>query len=112
MPPAWLQNPKEYKVQVFASSSPEEMSQDNAAIRQGYYTQAFLEGLRGAALSSDRKVLTALDLARYTAHRVPIRTELRQNPQLYVSNSEELHTPLFLTRSATGQVAGPAGFKR
>ena len=68
---------------LFSSSRSNEVSYEASILGAGYFSQALLKGLRGAADKNKDKLVTVKELYEYAHADVPRRSKGAQHPQLY-----------------------------
>jgi len=71
---------EEYGVIVMSSSLSRQYSLESPEVKQGYFTLALVEGLAGQADTNGDGLIYPIELDGYTARRVRLLSEGRQNP--------------------------------
>ena len=74
---------------LFLSSRDNEYSMENMAVGAGFFTRAFLKGIRGKSDANGDKKITVLELFKYIYKDVKLHSQDMQHPQLVAAASQQ-----------------------
>ena len=80
---------------LLLSSRDDEYSMENPAVGAGFFTRAFLKGIRGKSDANGDKKITVLELFKYMYKDVKLHSNGRQHPQLVAAVSQ--HNNILMT---------------
>lgn len=73
---------------LFLSSRNDEYSMENSYVGAGYFTRAFLKGIRGKSDTNADKKITVMELFQYIYKDVRLHSQDKQHPQLIAATSQ------------------------
>ena len=74
---------------LFLSSRDNESSMENMAVGAGFFTRAFLKGIRGKSDANGDKKITVLELFKYIYKDVKLHSQDMQHPTLVAAASQQ-----------------------
>lgn len=74
---------------LFLSSRENEYSMENMAVGAGFFTRAFLKGIRGKSDANGDKKITVLELFKYIYKDVKLHSQDKQHPKLVAAASQQ-----------------------
>ena len=74
---------------LFLSSRDNEYSMESMAVGAGFFTRAFLKGIRGKSDANGDKKITVLELFKYIYKDVKLHSQDMQHPQLVAAASQQ-----------------------
>lgn len=74
---------------LFLSSRENEYSMENMAVGAGFFTRAFLKGIRGKSDVNGDKKITVLELFKYIYKDVKLHSQDKQHPKLVAAASQQ-----------------------